>query len=95
MSIFDRYPQPSLNVDDMISLLWRKLCKVEHDVKLPDINHNTNTTINNFPNTAETLTPHRHARLIFDKETSNYAQLQSSCEDDYFIYCPSAHNLCA
>lgn len=92
MSIFDRYPQPSLNVDDMLSLLWRKLCKVEHDVKLPDINHNTNTTINNFPNTTETLTPHRHARLIFDKETSDYAQLQSSCEDDYFIYCFYAHN---
>ena len=85
MSIYDRYPQPSLNVDDMIALLWKKLCHVEELHKQPDIN---NTSITNNFNTTQTLTPHRHARLIFtNDDTNNYIQLQSSCEDSTYIYC--------
>lgn len=85
MSIYDRYPQPSLNVDDMIALLWKKLCHVEELHKQPDIN---NTSITNNFNTTQTLTPHRHARLIFtNDDTNDYIQLQSSCEDSTYIYC--------
>lgn len=85
MSIYDRYPQPSLNVDDMIALLWKKLCHIEELHKQPDIN---NTDITNNFNTTQTLTPHRHARLIFTNDDNNdYVQLQSSCEDANYIYC--------
>lgn len=96
MSIFDRYPQPSLNVDDMIALLWKKVCKIEHEKQMPDINNNNNITNNMYDGLPMTLTPHRHARLIFGGENAtgnnaNYTQLQSHCEDRHFIYCFYAH----
>lgn len=103
MSIFDRYPQATLSVDEAIAHLWRKVNHMEHDFVeyksiLNDLKNNPQT-INNFSyNTNLTLGVKRWGRLLFrlmDNEgvSVDYSQLQSHCTDGVYIYLFYASNV--